>query len=299
MSSYFSILVVIVVLSLSRPSSTLSISFSPSSPRRTVAILKNQSSSSLLLNTSSNKKIQHFRGGDDNDESNNNEDYQEQVVLTATTEEQEQQPKLSSSSLSRLGLLTTTMSFMGNSYATSLQQYPILTKSITACLIFGLSDYLAQKVETKSSEEKKKAFVFNIRRAVASSIVGLCYFGPVSHYWYDMIFKILPGTSIYSTLQKAAMGQIFFGPSFTCIFFASALVQSKQFSIQNWMNKIRSDLPSAWLAGCGFWPLVDLVSYGFISPQYIPLFINIMSLVWNIYLSLVANKQQLLKKEKN
>jgi protein Mpv17 len=105
-----------------------------------------------------------------------------------------------------------------------------------------------------------------------------------------MIFKLLPGTSLFSTLQKAALGQIIFGPSFTCVFFATALLQSGTFSLGNWFTKIKNDLPGAWMAGLGFWPLVDLVSYSMIQPQWIPLFVNSCSLVWTIYLSLIANK---------
>jgi len=67
-------------------------------------------------------------------------------------------------------------------------------------------------------------------------------------------------------------------------------MQAGKFSTSNWFNKIRQDLPGAWLAGIGYWPLVDLVSYGFIPVHYIPLFVNAASLLWTIYLSLLANR---------
>ncbi|KAI2497282.1 hypothetical protein MHU86_17201 [Fragilaria crotonensis] len=123
---------------------------------------------------------------------------------------------------------------------------------------------------------------------MASSIVGFCYFGPAAHYWYQMIFSLLPGTSS-STLQKAGLGQLIFGPTFTCIFFASALLQSGNFTMQTWFRKIKNDLPGAWAAGLGFWPLVDLVSYSMVALNGFH-FINVCSLVWTIYLSGVANK---------
>ena len=87
------------------------------------------------------------------------------------------------------------------------------------------------------------------------------------------------------------MGQMIFGPSFTCVFFATSLLQSGNFSLGNWVRKIKTDLPGAWLSGVGFWPLVDLISYSLIPPRWIPLFINVCSLIWNIYLSMVANRQ--------
>ena len=185
--------------------------------------------------------------------------------------------------------MATILSSFGNAYATSLQTRPILTKSSTAGVIFALSDLLAQRLESKG---RSKTEPINMTRMMASSIVGFCYFGPAAHYWYQMIFALLPGTSLMSTLQKATLGQLIFGPTFTCIFFASALLQSGNFSLHTWFRKIKSDLPGAWAAGLGFWPLVDLVSYSMVSPEWIPLFINVCSLLWTIYLSGVANKSR-------
>lgn len=173
---------------------------------------------------------------------------------------------------------------LGKQYSSALERAPILTKSCTAGVIFALSDYLAQRLEKK---DKSK---LDATRMFTSAAVGLFCFGPGAHAWYNMIFRVFPGTGLLSTLQKAAMGQLFFGPSFTCIFFAASLLQTGQFSLANWFRKIRTDLPGAWLSGLCFWPLVDLVSYSVVPVQFIPLFVNICSLVWTIYLSTVANR---------
>ncbi|CAB9521237.1 PXMP2/4 family protein [Seminavis robusta] len=172
-------------------------------------------------------------------------------------------------------------------YSQSLEKNPIITKSVTAGLIFAVSDLIAQGIE-RSADKKKP---HDKKRTFAASLVGLLYFGPAAHFWYDNIFKLFPGTSLFSTLQKAAMGQMFFGPSFTCIFFATSLLQSGNFSLGNWFRKIKSDLAGAWLAGVGYWPLVDLISFSVIPMRWIPLFVNVCSLIWNIYLSIVANRK--------
>ena len=127
-------------------------------------------------------------------------------------------------------------------------------------------------------------------RLISTTLVGLLYFGPAAHYWYEWIFRLLPGTGLASTLYKAFWGQLLFGPSFTCIFFAASLLQSGDFSLGAWWSKIRNDLPGAWLAGVGYWPIVDLISYSVIPVKLIPLFVNMASLIWTVYLSLVANR---------
>jgi len=185
--------------------------------------------------------------------------------------------------------LIATLATIGRFYSNQLELRPILTKSYTAGLIFGLSDYFAQKLEGSNDVNNSGSRIDRVR-VMVSILVGMCYFGPAAHYWYEWIFKLLPSTSLASTLYKAFWGQLLFGPSFTCIFFASSLIQSGDFTMGTWWNKIRNDLPKAWLGGVFYWPIVDLISYSLIPIKLIPLFVNMASFVWTIYLSLVANK---------
>lgn len=179
-------------------------------------------------------------------------------------------------------------------YGSLLQRYPIRTKSITAAIVFALSDVLAQRLQKKEKrnvspgQQKQRATTKPLQwsRIWASSAIGFFYFGPAAHFWYEWIFSILPGTSLVSILQKAILGQLIFGPTFTCVFFAAGLLQSGTFTVRNWLTKIRSDLPGAWIAGTGFWPIVDLISFSLVPPQWIPLFINFCSLIWTTYLAL-------------
>jgi len=200
---------------------------------------------------------------------------------------------------------------VGTSYSNALIARPIITKALTACLTFGISDWAAQRIESKPttleikkststtskvssskvSSTKVPSKVHNWKRTMYTAAVGLFYFGPAAHYWYEYIFKLFPGTSLVSTLLKTLLGQVIFGPVFTCIFFASALLQDKMFTLQNWVTQIKTDLPGVWLSGVGYWPLVDMISYSLIPVQFIPLFINIASMIWTIYLSMVANSR--------
>lgn len=202
----------------------------------------------------------------------------------ATTANDSASDKLKKDTPSDKSVILAPLFFMGKQYSAALESAPILTKSLTAGCIFALSDYLAQRLEKKQKNE------LNWSRTLTSASVGLFCFGPAAHAWYQMIFRVFPGTGLVSTLQKASMGQLFFGPSFTCIFFAASLLQTGQFSLGNWFQKIRSDLPATWVSGLCFWPLVDLVSYSVIPVQFIPLFVNLCSLIWTIYLSTVANR---------
>mmetsp|Transcript_18142 Transcript_18142/g.39219 ORF Transcript_18142/g.39219 Transcript_18142/m.39219 type:complete len:316 (-) Transcript_18142:496-1443(-) len=197
---------------------------------------------------------------------------------------------VSSPLLSVMAPMTSLIQVAATLYTQQLTRSPILTKSMTAGIIFGLSDWCAQLLERGESEGEKDKLVFS--RILTTFLVGLLFFGPAANVWYSTIFKVLPSTSLISTLQKAALGQIIFGPIFTCVFFGAGMIQSGSFSLGAWVSKIRSDLPAVWASGLGFWPVVDFISYKVVPVQWIPLFVNFCSFVWTIYLSLVANRSK-------
>ena len=95
---------------------------------------------------------------------------------------------------------------------------------------------------------------------------------------------MIPKNGLKEILTKALLGQIFFGPLVTIVFFAAACAQGE--GLKTLPAKIKADLLQVQIAGAGFWPFVDLISYAFIPIAYIPLFVNCASFVWTIFLSL-------------
>ena len=184
----------------------------------------------------------------------------------------------------------------GRIYVNQLSLHPILTKSVTAGIIFGLSDLCAQSIEnnngnvdSSSSSSSNSTTTLSYSRIFTSILVGLLFFGPAAHYWYSFVFHILPSTTLLSTIQKAILGQLIFGPIFTSIFFGAGLLQSSSFTFNSWYRKVKIDLPVVWVKGLSYWPIVDIVSFMLVPVRWIPLFVNVASFIWTIYLSSVTN----------
>ncbi len=188
----------------------------------------------------------------------------------------------------------------GSCYARSLTLYPILTKSFTAGVIFGFSDWVAQIIEQNKKQNgtdtASPSSSGGRSRIIASFLVGTLFFGPAAHAWYAAIFALLPSTTLPSTLSKAALGQVIFGPLFTCVYFLANMLSRpngfQSFTFASFKNKVVSDLPSVWTSGLGYWPLVDLIGYGYVNPNYMPLYANGASFVWTVYLSGVTNNNK-------
>lgn len=107
-----------------------------------------------------------------------------------------------------------------------------------------------------------------------------------------MITKVVPGFDLKSTLLKTALGQAFFGPAVTAVFFGASLIQLHGLTggLRRWPAKVRQDLVATWAAGLCFWPFVDLFAFNFVPVTWIPLAYNFASFLWTIYLSLQASR---------
>lgn len=173
---------------------------------------------------------------------------------------------------------------LGAAYSAALASAPIITKSATAGTIFAFSDVVAQKIENLPQDKT---------RILTSALVGLLYFGPALHYWLQMISRFIPGFAVKDTLMKTLLGQAFFGPTITMVFFAASLVSTLGVGdgLRKLPSKIKQDLFVTWTSGLCYWPFVDLIAYGFIPVSWIPLAYNVASFFWTIFLSLTAARK--------
>eukprot|EP00933_Yihiella_yeosuensis_P016128 TRINITY_DN13895_c0_g6_i1.p1 TRINITY_DN13895_c0_g6~~TRINITY_DN13895_c0_g6_i1.p1 ORF type:complete len:268 (-),score=27.94 TRINITY_DN13895_c0_g6_i1:65-793(-) len=179
------------------------------------------------------------------------------------------------------------LKWCGRVYSDCLSTHPLPAKSVTAGLIFCGADAAAQKIQAgKGKQDLDK------RRLVASSFVGVAIFGPSAHHWFSYCLRLLPGNGLLSLLGKTALGQVFFGPYITTVFFAAALWGSGSLTWKALSKKVKADLLPTVIAGLGFWPLMDFIAFACLSEHYIPPFLNVCSFVWTVFLSLQAAKRR-------
>jgi len=163
-----------------------------------------------------------------------------------------------------------TLPVAAGAYTAALTEWPIATKALTSGVIFALSDVVAQRI---AGDER------DWWRAAVAGLVGLLYFGPSAHFWYELMEALYPGHDWRSTLAKTAAGQapthpspphlrpcvvscpkrrwgqrrparraecaaqLIFGPVFTCVFFAATLVSNGGVrQLEHFPAKVRRDM---------------------------------------------------------
>jgi len=182
----------------------------------------------------------------------------------------------------------------GAAYVQFLAAHPVQAKSLTACAIFASADITAQRIEgaSKGLGGPQGRGLLDCRRTFAYSMVGLLFFGPSANAWFAFVLRVVPGNGLLSLLAKTALGQLFFGPYITAIFFAAALWCGNSLTWANFRQKVGQDLVPVIIAGLAFWPVCDFVAFWLLSEHYIPPFLNVCSFAWTVFLSRQATRQQ-------
>lgn len=192
-------------------------------------------------------------------------------------------------------------------YDTLLQQYPIVTKASTSCVIFGIGDALAQKLEHRQANHRlnphdkkaRKNQSLDMKRILRMAMWGML-FAPIGHLWYGKLEHLLPSKTWSTVASKIALDQLMFTPPTTLLFFSSThLFERAQFgdlnsdvhhfhtAFQHAQDKL---IPTLRVNYC-VWPVIHIVTFTSIPLNYRIFFINIMSLGWSSYLSMIANKK--------
>eukprot|EP00741_Cyanophora_paradoxa_P000388 tig00000404_g379.t1 len=164
-------------------------------------------------------------------------------------------------------------------YERLLIEKPMLTKSVTSGIIQGLGDLVSQLGEGALSAH----------RLAVMTVTGGAFVGPVLAAWYSVLFRLLPGTGTGGVLGRVAMDQLVFAPIFTAaIFTVIGLLEGK--SLGDCKEKLDRDWWTALKANWKVWPLAQLINMKFVPQQFNVLFVNLVAVGWNAYISNLAHK---------
>lgn len=187
-------------------------------------------------------------------------------------------PSAETTSVSKLG-------FVGW-YLGMLQHRPILTKSVTAALIYTAADLSSQTLAKSSFSESYDAV-----RTLRMAGYGMLVLGPSLHFWFNFMSRVFPKRDIFSTLMKMAMGQTLYGPTMTVVFFSlNACLQGENGTEIG--ARLKRDLFPTLLSGVMYWPLCDFITFRFIPVQLQPLVSNGFSYLWTIYMTYMAGLEK-------
>ncbi|KAJ9137612.1 Protein sym-1 [Coniochaeta hoffmannii] len=162
-------------------------------------------------------------------------------------------------------------------YQARLAARPLLTQSITTSVLFAVGDITAQQLV-----EKKGFQNHDLARTGRMALYGGTIFGPAATTWFKFLQRNVNLRSANSTiLARVALDQGVFAPTFIGIFLSSMAVLEGTSP----QEKLEKSYKPALLTNYMIWPFVQLVNFKFVPLHHRVLFVNVISIGWNCYLS--------------
>ncbi|EPE06672.1 integral membrane mpv17 pmp22 [Ophiostoma piceae UAMH 11346] len=181
-------------------------------------------------------------------------------------------------------------------YKARLAARPLLTQSITTAVLFATGDITAQQlVETRTPKGDKTAdgkddapAGHDFMRTGRMALYGGAVFGPAAATWYNILQRhVVLSTPRKTMLARVAADQGIFAPVFIGVFLGSMAVLEGGSP----KEKIQKQYVNALTANYMLWPAAQMVNFSVVPLEHRVLFVNLVSIGWNSYLSILNSSK--------
>lgn len=124
---------------------------------------------------------------------------------------------------------------------------------------------------------------YSLERSLRWTLAGFVLHGPYFFLGYSMLDKRFGAMATLRgvAMKTAAVQFLLFPPYFVAIFGLMGVLEKHP----DIMGKIQSTVPSTFASSCCFWPVINGVTFTFVSPSLRLPFVVVSSGFWNSYLS--------------
>jgi len=199
--------------------------------------------------------------------------------------------------------------FLWEPYTRALEKRPLVTKMCTASFLMGVGDVCAQNLEhfaaqRKASKEEnntevekdekqvaphKVPFNYNYARTARMACVGFILSGPMLHQWYKVLDRMVPGTGKAVVIKKIAADQLIYTP-ISLVAFLGILNVLEGKSLPDLEAKMKRDFFSILGVNWTVWPIAQYINFALIPSSQRVLYVTVLGIFWNSYLSYMGNK---------
>ncbi|KAK7202714.1 hypothetical protein BZA70DRAFT_284777 [Myxozyma melibiosi] len=167
-------------------------------------------------------------------------------------------------------------------YNARLAARPLLTQCTSTGVLFGVGDGLAQVIAPDPELGGKYDYVRTLRMVFHGGVV----FAPLVSQWYKLIgTKInVPGKPFTEALARMTADQLIWAPFGIASFYVSMGVLQGH-SFETIKGELKAKYYPTMMGNYLVWPAVQIVNFRFMPLEYRLLFVNVVSIAWNTFLS--------------
>jgi protein Mpv17 len=171
-----------------------------------------------------------------------------------------------------------------------LDRSPLLTKSITSAVLFGLGDVIAQFVSGGLQ------FQFDVPRFFRASAFGCFLLGPLAHIHYNfldwlVVHRLAVGAAAMPFVKMFIDQFTYWAPGINVVYhFSLGMMEGKGVdgSVERVKDKIIPTLKANYL----LWPAVQIINFKFVPVAHQLNLILVVSLGWAAFLSQLSSGGQ-------
>jgi len=186
-------------------------------------------------------------------------------------------------------------------YVQVLEARPLPTKVVTAGFLAAAGDIVAQTMLPGHPDH------FSMQRLLNLVVVNMIYIAPILHFWYGLfdhvVTKVLRLKRPAATAALVCLDQLVNAPitllGFFGVYSATSaiilMVTDQTFFgltaiVDGALSAIHAEFWSGLIANWKVWVLPQVFNFAVVPPQLRVGFASLIAIVWNMVLSIIANK---------
>ncbi|EPQ25916.1 uncharacterized protein PFL1_06590 [Pseudozyma flocculosa PF-1] len=171
----------------------------------------------------------------------------------------------------------------------ALQRFLAATSStlprqcLSGGVLFATGDVIAQQLIEKRGKQHDPW------RTARLGLYGGAIFSPIAATWFGKVLERVQFKSRYANIAtKVALDQLVAAPNMTALFFTATTLMAGGST-----GDVKAKLNESWWStlktGWAVWVPVQAVNMAFVPPNQRLLFVNVVSIFWNTFLSVVSS----------
>ncbi|XP_037955599.1 mpv17-like protein 2 [Teleopsis dalmanni] len=170
-------------------------------------------------------------------------------------------------------------------------KFLLATNIIGSGALMVVGDVAAQQIEFKRSGRAVHSSFgyehFDFERMGRMFVVG-ALMGPLHHYVYNWMDRVMPIANFRNTIQKILIDQLFMSPACILIFFYGAcFLENKTLKETN--DELVEKFPIVYLMDWMLWPGVQYINFRYLDTKYRVTFVNVCTALYNIFMSYIKH----------